>query len=110
MVTIVATIMIMVAYFLVLYGVVGFIQDKKFFSTAPKENLAVIPDQKERFRGAHVIGWIIEIIAVLIFLGAAVLGIWDGVRNDFSYLQFFGRFLFMLYVMELYDIVFFDLT
>ena len=56
MVTIVATIMIMVAYFLVLYGVVGFIQDKKFFSTAPKENLAVIPDQRERFRGAHVIG------------------------------------------------------
>lgn len=108
MVTIVATIMIMVAYFLVLYGVVGFIQDKKFFSTAPKENLAVIPDQKERFRGAHMIGWIIEIIAVLIFLGAAVLGIWDGVRNDFSYLQFFGRFLFMLYVMELYDIIFFD--
>ena len=31
MVTIVATIMIMVAYFLVLYGVVGFIQDKNFF-------------------------------------------------------------------------------
>ena len=57
MVTIVATIMIMVAYFLVLYGVVG---------------------------------------------------LWDGVRNDFSYLQFFGRFLFMLYVMELYDIIFFD--
>lgn len=27
--------------------------------------------------GARVIGWIIEIIAVLMFLGAAVLGIWD---------------------------------
>ena len=30
-ITMVATVMIMVAYFLVLYGGVGFIQDKKFF-------------------------------------------------------------------------------
>ncbi len=37
-ITMVATLMIMVAYFLVLYGGVGFIQDKRFFSSAPKEN------------------------------------------------------------------------
>ena len=72
-ITMVATIMIMVAYFLVLYGVVGFIQDKKFFSTAPKENRDAIPDKKERFRGAHVIGWMIEIIAILIFMEQSFL-------------------------------------
>lgn len=83
--------MIMVAYFLILYGAVGFIQDKRFFSSAPKENLALIPDKKERFRGAHIIGWIIEIIAILIFIGAAVLGIWDGIRNDFGFPEFFAR-------------------
>ena len=43
-ITIVATVMIWVAYFLILYGVVGFIQDKRFFSSAPKENLEAIPD------------------------------------------------------------------
>lgn len=48
-VTLVSAVMVMAAYFLLLYAVVGFIQDKKFFSTAPKENLAVIPDKKERF-------------------------------------------------------------
>ena len=100
--------MIMVAYFLILYGAVGFIQDKRFFSSAPKENLALIPDKKERFRGAHIIGWIIEIIAILIFIGAAVLGIWDGIRNDFGFPEFFARFLMMLYCMEIYDILFFD--
>lgn len=36
LVTILATVMIMAAYFLVLCGAVGFIQDKKFFSSAPK--------------------------------------------------------------------------
>ncbi len=71
--TILAAILLMAAYFLVLYGGVGFIQDKRFFSSAPKENLDAIPDKKERFRGAHIIGWIIEGIAVLLFLAAAVL-------------------------------------
>ena len=107
-ITIIAMLMIMAAYFLLLYGGVGFIQDKRFFSSAPKENLAVIPDKKERFRGAHIIGWVIIGIAFLLFIGAAVLSAWDGVRNDFSFLKFFVRFLVMLYGMEIYDIVFFD--
>lgn len=32
-ITIIATLMIFLAYFLVLYGGVGFIQDKRFFSS-----------------------------------------------------------------------------
>ena len=52
-IAILATLVMMLAYFLVLYGAVGFIQDKRFFDSAPKENLAAIPDKKERFRGAQ---------------------------------------------------------
>lgn len=107
-ITIIATIMIMVGYFLLLYGGVGFIQDKRFFSSAHKEILAVIPERKERFRGAHIIGWFIIVIAFWLFIGAIILGVWDGVRSDYSFLKFFVRFLVMLYVMEIYDIVFFD--
>lgn len=107
-ITIVATLMVMAAYFLVLYGGVGFIQDKRFFSSAHKDILAVIRDKKERFRGAHIIGWVIAVIAVLLFAGAAVLSIWDGIRNGFTFLKFFARFLVILYCMEIYDILFFD--
>lgn len=107
-ITIVATLMVMAAYFLVLYGGVGFIQDKRFFSSAHKDILAFIPDKKERFRGAHIIGWVIAVIAVLLFAGAAVLSIWDGIRNGFTFLKFFARFLVILYCMEIYDILFFD--
>ena len=107
-ITIVATLMVMAAYFLVLYGGVGVIQDKRFFSSAHKDILAVIPDKKERFRGAHIIGWVIAVIAVLLFAGAAVLSIWDGIRNGFTFLKFFARFLVILYCMEIYDILFFD--
>lgn len=52
-ITVLVTLMVFLAYFLVLYGGVGFIQDKRFFSSAPKENLDAIPDTKERFPGAH---------------------------------------------------------
>lgn len=45
-ITLLASLIIMAAYFLLLYGGVGFIQDKKFFSSAPKENLDAIPDKK----------------------------------------------------------------
>lgn len=62
-VTILGSLMIMVGYFLLLYAGVGLIQDKRFFSSAPKENLAVIPDKKERFRGAHILGWMLGIFA-----------------------------------------------
>ncbi len=50
-ITVLVTLMVFLAYFLVLYGGVGFIQDKRFFSSAPKrkENLDAIPDTKERF-------------------------------------------------------------
>ena len=47
--TLLATLTLMLAYFLILYGGVAFIQDKRFFGSAPKENPAAIPDRKERF-------------------------------------------------------------
>ena len=96
-ITILATLLVFLAYFLLLYGAVGFIQDKRFFASAPQENLAAIHDHKERFRGAHALGWVNEGLAV-----------WDGVRNQFGFGAFFARFLFMLYAMEVYDIAFFD--
>ena len=107
-ITLLAAAIIMAAYFLILYAGIAFIQDKRFFSSAPKENLAAIPDKKERFRGAHAIGWCIAAIAILMFAGALVLAAWDGVKNGFGFGQFFARFLAMLYLMEIYDICFFD--
>ena len=108
-ITAVSILIIMAAYFLLLYGAVGFIQDKRFFSSAPKENLDAIPDTKEeRFRGAHIIGWCIVILALVMFAGALVLAAWDGVKNGFGFAAFFARFIIMLYCMEIYDIVFFD--
>ncbi len=107
-ITIISTVMIMVAYFLLLYAGVGFIQKKKFFSSAPQEILEAIPAEKERFKGAHVIGWMLFIAAIGIFVGALVLGIYDGVANHFTFGELFLRLMIMVYGMELFDIFFFD--
>lgn len=108
-VTLMAILMIMAGYFLLLYAGVGLIQDKRFFGSAPKENLDAIPDHKlERFPGAHAVGWCLGVAALLLMAGAFVLGGWDGIRNGFGFGAFFARFVTMLYGMEVYDILFFD--
>ena len=108
-ITLLASLLVMAAYFLLLYAGVGLIQEKKFFSSAPREVFAAVPERKaERFRGAHILGWYLGILAMLLFLGAAVLAAWDGVRNGVTFGAFFTRYLVILYVMEVYDILFFD--
>ena len=101
--------MLMAAYFLLLYAGVGLIQEKQFFGSAPKEVFDAVPARKkERLRGARLLGWFVALLAILLFAGAVVLAAWDGVRNGLGFWRFFVRFLAMLYIMELYDIGFFD--
>ena len=107
-ITITAALMMMAAYFLLLYGGVAFVQDKRFFSSAPEEVLAAVPERKERFRGAHFIGWVIIVLAFAVFFGAFALAASDGIRRGFGFGRFFIRFLVMLFGMETFDIIFFD--
>lgn len=98
----------MAGYFLLLYAGVGLIQEKRFFGSAPKENPDAIPDRKpERFPGAHILGWTLGVLALALMVGGFVLGGGDGIRSGFGYWAFFARFVAMLYLVELYDIVFF---
>ena len=106
--TILLSLVMMAGLFLMLLSGVGFIQDKKFFSSAPQEVQAVVQPREERFPGAHAIGWCMAVISILMMGGAVVYGAWDGIRNGFSFGQFFARFLIMLWGLKAYDILFFD--
>ena len=75
---------------LMLLSAVAFIQDKKFFSSAPKEAQEVLlPRDHELFCGARIIGWTLMVFSILMILGVGVVSIWDGFRNGFSFRQFF---------------------
>ena len=94
---------------LLLIAAVAFVQKNEFFSSAPKEVRELLkPRNKELFRGAHTFGWVLMILSSLSIMSAFVIAIWDGLRNNYTFLQFFIRFVLMLTIYKLYDMVFFD--
>ena len=69
---------------LMLLSAVTFIQNNKFFSSAPKEAQEVlIPRDQELFFGARTIGWTLMVFSILMILGVGIISIWDGFRSGF---------------------------
>jgi hypothetical protein len=107
--TIFLAIVFCAAITLMLISAVAFIQNKKFFSSAPKEAQKVIqPRTEELFYGARTIGWALLGFSIFMILGVGVISIWDGFRSGFTFWQFFLRFVLIFTVYKLYDMVCFD--
>lgn len=107
--TVFLAIIVCAAITLMLISAVAFVQNEKFFSSAPKEARDIIqPRKKEVFPGARVFGWVLMLFSLLMILGVIVIGAWDGIKNHFTFLQFFTRSLVILTVYKLYDMTFFD--
>ena len=70
--TILFAVIMMIGLFLLLWAGVGFIQNKDFFSSCPKEVFDVIEPKKKRFRGQNLVGWVLSIIAIL-FMGSPIV-------------------------------------
>ncbi len=101
--------MICAAITLMMFSAVAFIQDKRFFSSAPKEAQEVImPREKELFYGARKIGWTLVVFSILMILGVGVISVWDGFRSDFTFWQFFVRFVLIFTIYKVYDMICFD--
>ena len=94
---------------LLLVSAVAFVQDTRLFSSAPREARALLkPRKEELFHGARTMGWVMMIISVLMILGVGVISICDGPRSDYTFLQFFLRFVLIFTIYKVYDMVFFD--
>ena len=107
--TIFLAIVLCAAVTLIMLSAVAFIQDKKFFSSAPKEaQEAIKPRENELFYGARVIGWTLMAISIFMGLGVIVIAVWDGFRSGFAFWQFFLRFVLMFSIYKLYDMICFD--
>ena len=107
--TVFGAIVFCAAITLMLLSAVAFIQDKRFFSSAPKEVQEVIlPREKELFYGAKTIGWTLMVFSILMILGVGIISIWDGFRRGFTFHQFFLRFVLIFTIYKLYDMICFD--
>ncbi len=108
-ITLVLSVVMMAGLFLMLLVAVAFVQDKRLFSSAPKDVQRVIQPREERFPGAHAIGRLLIILSLIMMIGAVVYGGWNSIVNGFAFWQFFGRFIIMLLLLKMFDILFFDL-
>lgn len=107
--TIFLAIVFCAAMAMMLFAAVAFIQDNRFFSSAPKEAQAVIVQKDhELFYGARKIGWTLFIISVLLVLGVGVIAIWDGIRSGFTFWQFFLRFVLIFTIYKVCDMALID--
>ena len=94
---------------LMLLSAVAFIQNNRFFSSAPKEAQSLLkPRDTELFYGARIIGWTLMIFSLLMIAGVGVISIWDGFRSGYIFRQFFLRFVTIFTVYKLYDMICFD--
>lgn len=106
--TILLALLMMAGMFLMLWAAVGFIQDKRLFSSAPEQIRNAIQPKDERFRGQHALGWVLLAVSLVMLVGALLLGACDGARNGFGFWEFFARFAVMLLLLKAFDILFFD--
>ena len=89
---------------LLLVSAIAFVQNPRLFSSAPREARALLkPRKEELFHGARTTGWVMMIISVLMILGVGVISIWDGLRSDYTFLQFFLRFVLIFTIYKAYD-------
>ena len=106
--TLLLSLVFIIAVLGALYAAVALIQNKKLFTTAPKDIQAAAKEHPERFRGTHALGWTIAVICLLMMIGVFVYGGYDSVKNGFGFWQFFLRFLLILYIWKAFDIVCLD--
>ena len=106
--TILLSFVLMLSLFLLIVIAVGLIQDKRLFTTAPKDIRAAAKEHRERFPGAHALGWLLAVICLIMMIGAFVWGGLDGVSRGFTFWQFFLRFIMMLYLWKAFDIICLD--
>lgn len=108
MVTFLLSLLVIGGITLMLYSAVALVQDKRFFGSAPKDAQALIQPKPERFKGQHLLGWVLLILSLSALISAAFFAVWDGVQNNFEFRQFFARFLTILYAYKAYDMICFD--
>lgn len=81
-----------------LLAAVILVQDKRLFTTAPKDIRAAAKEHPERFPGAKAVGWVLIVLSIAAMGGAFFYGGYDGFKNGFTFWEFFLRFIIMLYL------------
>jgi len=107
-VEIILSLIMMIALSIAIWSMCALIRSKKLSGTMPKDIQEALKEHKERFPGAHFLGWSILIFCFALFPACYFYAGWDGIKNGFKFWQFFIRFIIMLYLVKAFDIICLD--
>ncbi len=110
LVTLSLSLVMMAGLFLMLYAAVALVQDKRFFTSAPKDVQEAVLPKPERFPSAHKLGWRLIIVSVVLMAWSLYYAGADGVGSGFTFWRLFFRYLVMLLLLKAFDVLFFDLV
>lgn len=108
MVTFLLSLLAIAGICLMMFSAVALVQGDMVASVAPKEARPLIQPKSKRFKGQHILGWVLLILSFLMLIADLVIAVWNGVSNSFGFWQFFARFLIILYAYKAFDMVCFD--
>lgn len=106
--TLLLTLLCIVGVFLMLFAAVAFVQDRRFFGTAPRDVQEKVQNHEERFPGMHILGYVLCTAAIAIIISSVIIAVWDGIQREYGFLQFFIRFMIMLEGYKIWDMLFLD--
>ena len=107
-VTLILTLILCLLLFLMIWSAAYFLPWKGLMDFFPEDIKAAAIDHKPPFSTAPVFGWICMVLCMLGFLGVALYGGYEGMQKGYTFVQFFLRFLIMLYGLKVFDIVCLD--
>jgi len=109
-ITVVLSLIGCIAFFLLILGVTVTLPSPiliSFFPEDVQERLRPrVENQPMTFK--RFMGWVILIAFCILYIGLLVYGASDGIKNGYSFWQFYLRFLIIGASMKVFDIVFFD--
>lgn len=108
MVTLILTLTICALLFFMIWSATYFYPWTGLLRFFPKDIEEKARLHQPPFPDAPVIGGILMLLCALGFVGVIAYGGWDGVKKDFTFGQFFVRFLVMLFGMKAFDIIALD--
>ncbi len=110
LVTLSLSLVMMAGLFLMLYAAVALVQDKRFFTSAPKDVQDAVQPKPERFPSARKVGWRLILFSLVLMAWSLYYAGVNGVGNGFTFGQFFLRYLVMFLLLKAFDVLFFDLV
>ena len=105
--TLLLAVMIMGILLLLQFAAAALIRKKRMLRSIPSDILDAM-DEHGGSTGARILGWVLTALCLAGFLGAFAWGCIDGAKNGWGFRDFFIRFLIMLLLLKVFDIVFLD--